>query len=386
MPRAYSIVMSVPGVDTNYGGPSFTVPALITSVARQGVRGCLVTGAARKGGVLNLPPAELVPTRLVPVALGLGLRFPAVVAQAVSDLEARLIHVNGLWMPAGFLTGQMARQQRIPLVISPRGALGPWAWRRHAWKKRPVWWLWERRNLTYAAVLHATSQSEADGLRRLGLTNPIAVIPNGLDLSDRPDGTVASAPADGCRTILFFSRIHPSKGLANLVAAWRSVRRPGWRVMIAGTDLVGHLAEVQTCAQQAGVATDFVYPGAFFGKEKWNLYGQASLFVLPTFSENFGVVVAEALAAGIPVITTKGAPWKCLEDERCGWWVDLGVEPLATALRAAMNLSDTQRREMGNRGAALARTRFSWERIGLEMARVYDWVLGQGERPDCVQS
>ena len=88
---------------------------------------------------------------------------------------------------------------------------------------------------------------------------------------------------------------------------------------------------------------------------------------------------------GVPAITTRGAPWKCLEEERCGWWVDIGVAPLAAALQEAMQLSDEDRQAMGRRGAAMVRERFSWERIGLEMARVYDWVLGQGDKPDCVQ-
>ena len=385
MSRNYSIVTVVPGLNKASGGPSYTVPALAASVARAGVRGCLVTAAAGSGDELNLPPAELVPAQFVPSGLGAGLRFPSVVARAVRDAGAGLIHVHGLWMPACFLTERLARRKGFPLVVSPRGMLEPWAWRHHAWKKRPIWWLWERRNLQYAAVLHATAPEEADAFRRLGLSNPIAVIPNGVDLPDRAEMNIPSPAGDGRRTLLFLSRIHPKKGLLNLVAAWQQVRRPGWRVVVAGPDPDCHLNAVRQAAHQSGVSDDFTFPGAVYGTDKWRLYQQADLFVLPTFSENFGVAVAEALAMGVPAITTKGAPWKCLEDERCGWWVDVGVPPLAAALQEAMQLSDADRQAMGRRGTAMVRERFAWERIGLEMARVYDWVLGQGDKPGCVQ-
>ncbi|MFZ4398084.1 MAG: glycosyltransferase [Kiritimatiellia bacterium] len=385
MPYNFSIISVVAGLDKASGGPSYTVPALATAVARHGVRVCLVSTAARPGVELNLPPPEMVSTRLVPADAGLGLRFPAAIAQVVRQTEAKLIHVHGLWMPATFLTARFARRYRIPLVISPRGMLEPWAWKHSAWKKRPVWWLWEQRNLQSAAILHATATEEADSFRQLGLRNPIAVIPNGVDLPDPAAMNLPPLAADGRRTILFLSRIHPKKGLVNLVAAWQKVRCTGWRVVVAGPDTEGHLDEIRKRAQQAGVADDFVFTGAVYGADKWKLYRQADLFVLPTFSENFGVSVAEALAMGVPAITTKGAPWKCLADQRCGWWVDVGVEPLAAALQEAMQLSDEQRHAMGRRGAAMVRERFSWNRIGLEMAQVYAWVLGYDDKPACVQ-
>lgn len=385
MSRNYSIVTVIEGLAKTHGGPSYTVPALAAAVARIGVHGCLVASAAKPGDELNLPPADLVPTRLVPGGVGSGLRFPSVVARAVREHDAGLIHVHGLWLPATFLTGRFARRHQIPLVVSLRGTLGPWAWRRHAWKKRPIWWLWERRNLQYATVLHATALEEAEDFRRLGLSSPIAVIPNGVELPDAAEMNSSPPAGDRRRTILFLSRIHASKGLLNLVAAWQKVRRSDWQVVVAGPDTEGHLKDVRKAAQQAGVAADFVFPGAVYGADKWRLYRQSDLSVLPTFSENFGVSVAEALAMGVPAITTKGAPWKCLVEQRCGWWVDVGVEPLAAALQEAMRLSDEERQEMGRRGAAMVRARFSWEQIGLEMARVYDWVLGQGDKPGCVQ-
>ena len=110
------------------------------------------------------------------------------------------------------------------------------------------------------------------------------------------------------------------------------------------------------------------------------LYREADLLVLPTFSENFGVVVAEALAAGVPVITTRGAPWADLETHGCGWWIETGVAPLVLALREALALSDDERRAMGERGLAYVR-RYDWDVIAAETLALYRWVLGQGVWP-----
>ncbi len=232
-----------------------------------------------------------------------------------------------------------------------------------------------------AAVLHATADEEADNLRTLGLMNPIAVIPNGVDLPElhRMDGR------DGIRTALFLSRIHPVKGLLNLVRAWAVLKPSGWRVVVAGPDQGGHETKVKAAVREAHLEDQFEFLGPLYEEAKWHLYREADLFVLPTFSENFGIVIAEALAAGLPVITTRGAPWRELETCRCGWWINTGVEPLAVALKHAMKLSDRERAEMGLRGRRLMEEKYSWPRIAGEMIDVYKWVLGQGPKPACVR-
>jgi glycosyltransferase involved in cell wall biosynthesis len=273
-----------------------------------------------------------------------------------------------------------ALQTKKPYMVSPHGMLEPWAWRHNAWKKRPVWWAWEKRNVESAAVLQATAYEEAANLRALGLRNPIAIIPNGVDIPKlRP-----LPHQKEVRTALFISRIHPKKGLLNLVKAWALLRPKDWRMVIAGPSEGGHEAEVKKAVIEAGLENQFEFPGPVYEGAKWDLYNQADLFVLPTYSENFGVVVAEALAAAVPVITTKGAPWHELIEYNCGWWVDVGIDHLVTALREAFALSDNERQEMGLRGRTLVQEKYSWPTIATEMASVYRWILGVEAKPDCI--
>jgi glycosyltransferase involved in cell wall biosynthesis len=127
------------------------------------------------------------------------------------------------------------------------------------------------------------------------------------------------------------------------------------------------------------------YVGAVEGAEKSRLLQHASVFILPSHSENFGVVVAEALMAGVPVIATHGTPWQSLENERCGWWIEMNEVCLRDALLVALETPATELRAMGRRGREFAVRAFSWERIASQMAEVYEWVLGGGAPPACVE-
>jgi glycosyltransferase involved in cell wall biosynthesis len=159
----------------------------------------------------------------------------------------------------------------------------------------------------------------------------------------------------------------------------------GWCLKLAGPNKGGHLAEVMELARQLGIDKSLKYVGEVDGEEKSKLYAEADLFVLPTFSENFGVVVAEALAYGLPVITTRGAPWSDLQTHGCGWWVDIGVEPLVRVLRDAVELGDDKRRAMGARGREYVQ-RYNWDEIAQQTIEVYRWVLGHGPKPLCVRT
>lgn len=380
------------------GGPSRTVTALCRELGRLGAGVELLSrDAAPTGGEeLLLPPAEWVRTTLTPpqrpavVGALLTAGFRAAIRERCASQGLQLVHDHGLWLPTNHASVAMARQLGLPLIISTRGMLEPWALQHRAWKKRLAWRLYQHRDLRAARVLHATSQQEVESLRRLDLRQPIALIPNGVELeglATRAErarlGMAESTTTDPRRTALFLSRIHPVKGLLELVDAWSQVRPAGWRMVIAGPDEGGHRAVVEARVLAQGLAADFAFIGAVDGAEKTALYRSADLFILPSFSENFGVVVAEALTHGLPVLTTQGTPWQDLPAHGCGWWVPADARSLAAALRQAMALTDAERQAMGERGREYVR-RYDWQAIARQMLAVYLWMLGQGDRPSWV--
>ena len=293
-----------------------------------------------------------------------------------------IVHIHAIWAPVLHRAAKWAFRQGIPVVWSPHGMLTPWSLGNHRLKKLAAWWLYQRRDMRRAALLHATSESEAGDLRRLGFRNPVAVIPLGVRLED-----AAPAPESGRmgrKPLLFVSRVQKKKGLDNLVRAWCRLPEPmrnQWKARIVGPDQEGHTAELETLCARLGVARDFDFAGPRYGADLTREYASADLFVLPTHSENFGSVVVESLAQGVPVICTKGAPWSELESHGCGWWIDIGVEPLAAALLKAMAMSGDELRRMGGRGRDWVRDAFSWEAVGRKMAEAYQSIPGIATTP-----
>lgn len=284
-----------------------------------------------------------------------------------------VVHIHALWDPWLMRAFLWAKCHRVPVVWSPHGMLTPWALSQHMWKKRLALALYQWWGLRGAALLHVTASSEVEDVRRLCLPNAVSQIPLGVEIVDE----ARRNPERMGHTALFVSRVHPKKGLFNLVEAWGRVRPVGWRLVIAGPSDGQHAGEVIARARALGLGEDCVrYVGPVYGEAKQRLYEEANLFVLPTYSENFGVVVLEALAAGCPVITTKGAPWEELEKNRCGWWIDIGVEPLVEALRVAVALTDEGREHMGANGRTLVRARYTWPAVAQALAVAYRGLLG----------
>ena len=314
-----------------------------------------------------------------------GLHFRAALEREITVAAPTLLHVHGLWLPLDHWAVAAARRHRIPLIVQPHGMLEPWAFRHRAWKKRVAMVLYQRRDLSAAKLLIASTAREYESLRHQGFRQPVAIIPHGVRTIAAAEiaPTTAANDPNRVRTALFLSRLHPVKGLPSLVNAWARLSPPGWRLIIAGPDQGGHLQEIQSAICRLCVSECVQYVGEVRDEAKSALYRAADLFVLPTHTENFGIVIVEALAHGVPVITTRGAPWAELETQRCGWWIDIGEEALVEALREATALSDAARREMGLRGRQLAQ-RYEWTGIAGQLHAAYRWMLGRGDRAECV--
>ena len=285
-----------------------------------------------------------------------------------------LLHDNGIWLPHNHRLAVIAARRGIGRVVSTRGMLEPWALKHKMLKKRLAWWLYQRSDLRRARCHHATAEEEAQNVTRLGLGVPVSVIPNGVDVPDPGPGPGPDKRSDD-KCALFLGRIHPKKGLPMLIAAWRRVRPPGWRLQIVGPDEQGHRAELESAARAAGLENTIRFAGPVDGDMKRSTFFNADLFILPTHSENFGIVVAEALAHGVPVVTTTGAPWSILPKSDCGWWVDPTVEGIAEGLRQATACDRQMLHAMGARGRELVREEFGWDRVAKKFIAMYEGLL-----------
>ena len=331
------------------------------------------------------------PLRLHPVRGSEAFGYAPRLARTLQARRPSLLHANGLWMYPSLASSRWSRRAGRPYLISPHGMLDPWAVSHAVWKKRLVGWWFEDAHLAGAACLHALTEAEARAIRAYGLPNPICVVPNGVDL---PKQTVPARPAwageaeQDRKIILFLGRLHPKKGLENLLAAWQDVRSTAgardWILVIAGWDQGGYARQLERLAEAQGSGDTLRFVGPQFDQAKAASFACADAFVLPSLSEGLPMAVLEAWAYGLPVLMTGAC--NLAEGFAAGAALPIGPDraALAAGLRQLFALSDAERRAMGARGRALVRERFTWSTVGEQMTAVYEWVLGGGPRPSCV--
>ncbi len=276
--------------------------------------------------------------------------------------------------------GQIAKKFNLPLVTSPRGTFAEAAWSSGSKIKKLFWPLIQKPALEPTTCFHATSFAEYKDIRRMGYRQPVAVIPNGMDI---PSGFIKQ-PAE-IKTLLFLGRIHPIKGLDILLNAWSIVQDkfPDWQLKIVGPDNYGYLKELQIIATSLRLIK-IIFQNAVYGEDKFKEYVNASVYILPSYSENFAMSVAEALAVGTPSIVTKGAPWEELNTYNAGMWVDTDVKSVADAIDVMLSKPDNELLQMGNNAKQLIQQNYSWDIIGNKINQMYDWILGRIVKPDFI--
>jgi len=342
-------------VDEKLGGIARSVPRLASAVQK-----------SYTGEVFLIAPRSdqmMIPS---------GLEGNVVICSSSSEVKRKLreltdcsanvdfVYHAGMWTALNHFVAKHCRKIGIPVVVSIRSMLDPWALNYHKWRKRLAWELYAEKDLLSASLIHATAAIEAGYVRDcIGDHVPICITPNGVDLKLGHKSRVGST-----RRILFLSRIHPKKGIIDLIEAFGMIETAGWELVIGGNDDSNHLRDCQKAAAQQRNSSDIYFINSVRDEDKWNQYASADLFVLPSYSENFGIVVGEALGSHLPVITTNETPWDQLGSMGCGWCIETGADSLAPALQNAVDLTDGERAAMGARGAQWIRDEFGWDEIG----------------------
>ena len=392
-----NILHVISSVHKNGGGTSEVVPRLCRAqkeaghdvtiaVAHQGD----VSNAAIEAFGAGVTYAQFPCLRFLR-SLGLSPTFRKGIVSLVQNAD--VVHLHGLWQAPCWYAAAECRRQHKPYVMMPHGFLEPERLKISKWKKRLVGRLVERRNFKYAAALVATSESEAKGLRQCGLRNPIHIMPIGLDLDP-----FLPLIEHKQKTLLYFSRMTPIKGLDMLAEAWACLARETcevkdkgssyakatedregerrWKLLLVGPDDRGYVEEAKRFFAEKCPVGSYEFRGPVFGADKYKLLASVDAMVLPTRSENWSIAVAEGMAAGLPVVCTKGAPWPCLREN----WVDISVAGLEAGLRRVLSRNDSERMAIGIANREWVSKNLRWQDIASQTIDLYKRILSRQPR------
>jgi glycosyltransferase involved in cell wall biosynthesis len=373
------IAQIVASLEARHGGPSRSVRGLSAALAAAGHEVELLTTEPGLSKVET--PARGLTVRTFPrqwpqsLATSSGMDYHLRANNNVYDIY----HHHGLWLRPLDYAWRFANRAGSPLVISPRGMMAPWAWGRHRWKKRLANLFIHPGALTIARGWHATSEAEAADIRRLGFTQPVCVAPNGVeppaaaDLTAARDFWLKQCPDAGGRPVaLFHSRFHPMKRVIELIDLWLERKDDGWLLLMAGIPEEFSVAELRDYVYRAGGGERVA---VFDGSNRPPPYAVANLFLLPSHSENFGLVVAEALAHGLPALTTDTTPWTALGKNGVGRCVPWDKFP--AALGALLAEGPDRLRARGEAARAWAAAELGWKKPAALLAEFYAALRAQ---------
>ena len=366
------IAQIVPSLEEKHGGPSKSVQRLAAALSRFGHEVDLL--ATRPGN-------ETAATEDGRLRVLQFRRDRPEFLCASSDLQDHLrqhaydcLHHHALWLRTLHYACRAAHATGARLVISPRGMLSDWSWRHRRWKKWLAARLVHPGAFTQAHGWHATSAAEAGDIRRRGFPQPVCVAPNGVEVPSAEELTRAHevwtqlCPAVAVRPVaVFYSRFHRKKRLLELIDLWIDIAPKEWLLLVAGIPQEYTVESLTAYVQRRSAQERIV---VFDGSDRPPPYGVASLFLLPSHSENFGMVVAEAMAWGVPVLVTDSTPWAELSEQNAGWCVPW--ENYGPALRHAIAESTDRLEQRGARARDWVLARYSWEQTVRPLAEFYD--------------
>jgi glycosyltransferase involved in cell wall biosynthesis len=388
-PGTLKVLHVIPSIAAVHGGPSVMIEMMARCLAQSGVDLHIATTNDDGAGKLSVPCGEPVlrdgltywffdrQTSFYKFSMPLSRWL----SKHVSDY--RIVHIHALFSHSSYAASHWAHRRGVPYIVRPLGVLNRWGMEnRRPWLKDLSFRMIESRILANAALVHYTSEQERAEAELLGVKSNSVIIPNPVPSAAEvaaPGSFRAAHPELASREIiLFLSRFDRKKGLELLLPAYARVRQrfPSAVLVLAGSGDTQLVRELKTQAGTLGIAADIVWPGFLQNEAKLAAFADASIFVLPSWSENFGVAVIEAMAAGCPVVVTdQVAVHTDIAAANAGYVVPCEVEALAGAI-VRMLEDQPARARMGSNGKCLTQTHYSPEAVTAKLTAAYRAILG----------
>ena len=371
------ILSFVSSLDLSSGGPSRSVPMLVKGLAELGVDITLMTVRSEN---MNIHALDGTTAKLKVLSPSLSKKE---IAKYLAGERFDLIQIQSMWDMPYHKVMVEARKLGIPYIVTPRGMLEPWSLSQKKWKKKLAWWLYQRNDVQKSVCVFTTAKMEADHVSNLGITTCKAVIPNGIETDSYPCKTSIDVVK---KQVLFLSRVHVKKGIEILFDAWKRIHSEfaEWQLLVVGNGEAEYIQSLENRVACLGLKDSIKILPPVFGNDKIQLYQESALFCLPSYSENFGMAIAESMSCGTPVITTTNCPWNILNDTSTGWCIDLSVDNLERALREALSMNPTEFYDMGQKASKLIYDNFDYRSVTRKTLRLYEWLLGGGEKPEFI--
>lgn len=380
----------IASIAPRYGGPSSVVVHLCRKMAKLGHEATIFTTNINGKENLNVPLDRPVYTdgvkvRYFPVQwpryYTVSLPLGRALAKDTSKFD--IIHIHSIYSFHTLVASHYCRKFNVPYLIRPHGSLDPYLTERHPVRKRVYTLLFLQRDLDRAAAIHFNTQEEMRLTESFEIKAPGVVVPNGIDPSEFSDPSAQGLFRRKCpelkdkEIILFLGRINFKKGLDILARAFGEVarKRENAYLVLTGPDNEGYGMKVRAWLRGEGALGRSIFTGMLFGEEKLPILKDSDIFVLPSYTENFGIAVVEAMACGLPVVISNRVNiWREVSDAGAGIVTDCDSHQVAEAI---LRLLDDRnlREEMGKRGKRLVEEKYTWQKVARQMIEVYEQVL-----------
>lgn len=294
-----------------------------------------------------------------------------------------IVHTHSLYLFPEMMAGLFCRKYSVPYVVRPAGTLDPYIFRHHRYRKAVFETFYEKRNLRKAAALHFTTEEEMQLARQViefgeGIVVPLGLFENEFNALPAPGTFRQAFPEIGDKhIILFLGRINFKKGLDLLIPAFAGLarKRDDVHLAIVGPDDEGFGAKVRAWIRDEGIASAVTFTGLLQGELRAAAMRDSEMFVLPSYSENFGIAVIEAMACGLPVvISDKVNIWREVKAVNAGMTTECDIEAVAEAMDGLLSDRENAAR-MGQNGKLLVAERYNWPSIARMLEAAYTSLL-----------